>query len=111
VAVFASHLDHEHAVSNGHFIGTEASVFLRRFDKTDQRFIFEHESVAAISISRFPFEHWQRQHISHSSGPYANPPSMIPFALLELIYRLSGPVTVKAETITSIPMNLAIKNY
>jgi hypothetical protein len=108
VVLFASHLDREHAVSNGHFIGREASVLFRRFDETDQRFIFEHESVAAISISRFPFEHWQRHHITHSSGPYANPHNIDPICLTGVDFH-AVLITVKAESISDIPLNLAVK--
>jgi hypothetical protein len=86
------------------------SVYFRRHDETDQHFVFEHEAMAALSINRFPFEHWQRQHITHSSIPYANPHAIDPICLTGVDFQ-AVLVTVKAETITDIPMHLAVKNY
>ncbi|KAK1660865.1 hypothetical protein QYE76_049024 [Lolium multiflorum] len=110
VAVFATDNDREHAVANGPFLGREASVYFRRHDETDQRFVFEHEAMAALSISHFPFEQWQRHHITHSSGPYANPHNIDPVCLTGVDFQ-AVLVTVKAESITDIPLNLAVKNY
>ncbi|KAK1670811.1 hypothetical protein QYE76_058970 [Lolium multiflorum] len=110
VAVFASDNDREHAVANGPFLGREASVYFRRHDETDPRFVFEHEAMAALSISHFPFEQWQRHHITHSSGPYANPHNIDPVCLTGVDFQAIL-VTIKAESITDIPLNLAVKNY
>jgi hypothetical protein len=110
VAVFVSDGDREQAVANGPFLGREASVYFRRHDETDQRFLFDHEAMAALSISRFPFEHWQRHHITHSSGPYANPHNIDPICLTGVDFQ-AVLVTVKAESIKDIPLNLAVKNY
>jgi hypothetical protein len=110
VAVFISDRDREHAVSNGPFLGREASVYFRRHDETDQCFFFEHDAMAALSISRFPFKHWQRQHITHSSGPYANPHNIDPVFLIGVDFQ-DVLATVKVESLTDIPINLALKNY
>jgi hypothetical protein len=110
VAVFASHDDRERAVANGPFVGREASIFFRRFDETDNRFVFEHEAMAALSVTRFPFEHWQRQHITHSSIPYANPHAIDPICLTGVDFQ-AVLITVKAGSLSDIPLNLAVKNY
>jgi hypothetical protein len=108
VAVFVSDRNHEQVVSNGPFLGREASVYFRRHDETDQRFLFDHEAMAALSISYFPFEHWQRHHITHSSGPYANPHNIDPICLTGVDFH-AVLITVKAESISDIPLNLAVK--
>ncbi|KAK1615444.1 hypothetical protein QYE76_020966 [Lolium multiflorum] len=110
LAVFSTPQDREDAVSNGPFIGGESSVFFRRHDETDNRFLFEHESLAALSLGRYPVEQWQRHLISHSSGPFANPHAIDPVCLTGVDFS-AVLVTVKAETLTDIPLSLCVKNH
>jgi hypothetical protein len=76
----------------------------------DNRFLFEHEAMAALAIEDFPLEHWGRAHIIHSSCPYANPHSIDPICLTGIDYS-AVLVTVKAESISDIPLHLNVKNY
>jgi hypothetical protein len=85
-------------------------VFFERHDESDNRFLFEHESMAALSITDFPLEHWQRAHIIHSSAPYANPHTIDPICLTGIDFS-AVLITVKAETISDIPLNLTVKNH
>jgi hypothetical protein len=110
LAIFSTPPDRENAVNNGPFIGVEASVFFRRHGETDNRFLFEHESMAALSCNRYPMEHWRRHHISHSSGPFANPHAIDPICLAGVDFE-AVLVTVKAESISDIPFTLAVKNH
>lgn len=110
LAVFSTPPDRENAVNNGPFIGFEASIFFRRHDETENRFLFEHESRAALSCNRYPMEHWRRNHISHSSGPFANPHAIDPICLAGVDFE-AVLVTVKAESISDIPFTLAVKNH
>jgi hypothetical protein len=66
--------------------------------------------MAALSIAKYPMEHWQRHLITHSSGPYANPHNIDPICITGLDYE-AVLCTVKAETITDIPLNLYFKNH
>jgi hypothetical protein len=110
IAVFASALDRENAVSHGPFIGQEASVHFERHDETDNRFIFQHEAMVALAIEDFPLEHWGRDRITSASVPFANPHSIDPICLTGLDYS-AVLVTVKAESVHDIPLNLAVKNH
>jgi hypothetical protein len=110
VAVFTSSYHREDAVNNGPYLGREVSVHFERHDETDNRFLFEHETIAALSITEFPLEHWNRHHITHSSAPYANPHAIDPICLTGLDF-LAVLVLVKAETISDIPLNLTVKNH
>jgi hypothetical protein len=110
LAVFSTPFDRENAIANGPYVGREASVFFRRHDETDNRFVFEHDAMAALAIRKYPMEHWQRFHITHSSGPYANPHTIDPICLTGVDYH-AVLVTVKAESITDIPINITIKNH
>jgi hypothetical protein len=66
--------------------------------------------MAALSITDFPLEHWNRHLITHSSAPYANPHSIDPVCLTGIDFS-AVLVTVKAETITDIPLHLTVKNH
>uniref|UniRef100_A0ACD5X706 Uncharacterized protein n=1 Tax=Avena sativa TaxID=4498 RepID=A0ACD5X706_AVESA len=110
VAVFSAPYDRGNAVANGPYLGREATVFFERHDETDNRFIFEHETLAALAIEDYPLEHWQRDHIIHSSGPYANPHTIDPVCLTGLDFSVVL-VTVKAESLFDIPKNLNVKNH
>uniref|UniRef100_A0ACD5ZT50 Uncharacterized protein n=1 Tax=Avena sativa TaxID=4498 RepID=A0ACD5ZT50_AVESA len=77
LAVFSSPYDRENAVHNGPFLGREATVFFECHDESDNRFLFEHDALAALSIEDFPLEHWNREHIIHSSTPMPIPTSLI----------------------------------
>jgi hypothetical protein len=110
VAVFSQPIDRENAVANGPFLGRDVSVFFERHDEADNRFLFEHEAMAALSLRDFPLEHWQRELIIHSSAPYANPHSIDPICLLGTDFT-EVLITVKADSISSIPSNLTVKNY
>jgi hypothetical protein len=66
--------------------------------------------MAALSFTDYPLEHWRRHHIIHSSGPFANPYSIDPICLTGLDFS-AVLVTVKAETITDVPLNLTVKNH
>jgi hypothetical protein len=110
VAVFSSSYHREEAVNNGPFLGREVSIHFERHDEADNRFLFEHETIAALSITDFPLEHWYRHLITHSSAPYANPHAIDPVCLTGLDFS-AVLVLVKAETITDIPLNLTVKNH
>jgi hypothetical protein len=66
--------------------------------------------MAALSITDHPMEHWHRHQITHSSGPYANPHTIDPICLTAVDFS-AVLVTVKAKTITDIPMKLTVKNH
>jgi hypothetical protein len=102
LAVFSTPQDRENAMNNGPYFGREVSVFFERHDESDNRFLFEHESMAALSIEDYPMEHWQRHHIIHSSRPYANPHSIDPICLTGVDFS-AVLITVKAESITDVP--------
>uniref|UniRef100_A0ACD5UUT9 Uncharacterized protein n=1 Tax=Avena sativa TaxID=4498 RepID=A0ACD5UUT9_AVESA len=110
LVVFSLPLDREFAVDNGPYLGREATVYFERHDESENRFVFEHEALAALSIEDFAIEHWYREHIVHSSAPYANPHTIDPICLIGLDYS-AVLVTVKAETLTDIPRNLCVKNH
>jgi hypothetical protein len=55
------------------FHGREHTVILEQHTKTPNRFQFEHEAFIAIAICDYPMEHWNRERIIFSTGPYANP--------------------------------------
>uniref|UniRef100_A0ACD5TT34 Uncharacterized protein n=1 Tax=Avena sativa TaxID=4498 RepID=A0ACD5TT34_AVESA len=109
VVVFVSPYDRENTVNNGSFVGREATVYFERHDETDNRFIFEHEALAALAIEDYPLEHWHRDHIIHSSAPYANPHTIDPICLTGLDF--SAVLVTKAESIVDIPSNLNLKNH
>jgi hypothetical protein len=110
VAVFSSSVDRENAIGNGPFLGRDVAFHFERHDETDNRFLFEHETLAALSIADFPLEHWERNQIIHSSTPFANPHNIDPVCLTGIDFS-AVLVTVKAETITDIPLHLTIKNH
>uniref|UniRef100_A0ACD5Z9H7 Uncharacterized protein n=1 Tax=Avena sativa TaxID=4498 RepID=A0ACD5Z9H7_AVESA len=110
VAVFSSYYDRENAVRNRPFHGREATVFFERHNEMENRFLFEHETLAALSIEDFPLEHLNREHTIHSSAPYANSHTIDPLCLTSIDYS-AVLITVKAETITNIPMNISVKNH
>jgi hypothetical protein len=70
VAVFSSNFDREMAVAHGPYLGRDVSVFFERHEESDNRFVFEHETMAVLSITEYPMEQWHRHQITHSSGPY-----------------------------------------
>jgi hypothetical protein len=110
VAVFSSSYHREEAINNGPFLGREVSVHFERHDEADNHFLFEHETMAALSITDFPLEHWNRHLITHSSAPYANPHAIDPICLSGLDFS-AVLVIVKAKTISDIPLNLTVKNH
>jgi hypothetical protein len=110
VAVFTLPLDRENAVSNGPFLGREVSVFFERHDESDNRFLFEHESMAALSFTDYPLEHWRREHIIHSAAPFANPHTIDPVCLTGIDFS-EVLITVKAASLSDIPLNLTVKNH
>jgi hypothetical protein len=63
MAVFATPADRDLAVSNGPFLGCEVSIFFERHDESDNHFLFQHDTMAALASKDYPLEHWQRCHI------------------------------------------------
>jgi hypothetical protein len=110
LAVFSAPSDRENAINNGPFLGREASVFFRRHNETDNRFLFGHEAMAALAVAKYPMEFWQRSHITKSSVPYANPHEIDPICLAGVDFHLVL-ITVKAESLSSIPHHLTVKNH
>jgi hypothetical protein len=110
VAVFSSTADRESAVDNGPFLGQDVSVYFERHDEADNRFLFANDTLAALSISDFPLEHWHRDLIIHSSAPFANPHAIDPICLTGTDFS-EVLITVKAESISDIPLHLTIKNH
>jgi hypothetical protein len=55
-------------------------------------------------------EFWQRSHITQSSVTYANPHAIDPICLAGVDFH-SVLITVKAESLTSIPFHLTVKNH
>jgi hypothetical protein len=110
LAVFSSCVDRENAVNNGPFFGREASVHFERHDETDNRFLFAHDAMAALSIADFPMEHWNKEHITESTVPFANPHNIDPICLTGMDYSVVL-VTVKAESLADIPFHLTVKNH
>jgi hypothetical protein len=101
VVIFASNADREQAVDYGAFLGREHCVHLTRHEDTNNRFLFAHDELVAISIEDFPMEHWTPPHIVHSTGPFANPYLIDPICLSGLDYSVVL-VTVKARGLSDI---------
>lgn len=55
---FGSHYEREYALRNSPYIGREHTVYLTRHNETENRFLFDHLNLAALSITDYPLEHW-----------------------------------------------------
>ncbi|CAM0877939.1 unnamed protein product [Alopecurus aequalis] len=110
LAIFLTPQDRKNAVLNGPYVGHECTIHFERHDEADNRFLFQHESFMALTITDYLHEHWFREHIQESSVPFANPHQIDPIRLTGLDYTVVL-LTVKTETLADIPSSINFKNH
>lgn len=109
--LFENNAARELAMQNAPFFGQEHVVSLERHEETPNRFQFDHEAFVTVSVRNFPLEHWNRERIVFSAGPYANPHSVDPVCVHGNDYFSMVLLSVKGESVDSIPLEEYIKNH
>uniref|UniRef100_A0ACD6ALD3 Uncharacterized protein n=1 Tax=Avena sativa TaxID=4498 RepID=A0ACD6ALD3_AVESA len=110
LVVFASNMERELAVAHSLFLDPHHNVSFLRHDDTDNRFLYSHTDIAALSIEDYPMEHWNPYHIFHSTAPFANPCEINPICLTGVDYQ-SVLLTVKTRGLTAIPHSMAVIGF
>ncbi|RLN28565.1 hypothetical protein C2845_PM05G21930 [Panicum miliaceum] len=107
---FKSNNVRENAVERKPFLGREHTVTLVRHDDTPNSHYFEHEAFVTVAIKDYQREHWSRERIIFSAGPYANPYFADPVCVQGVNFS-AVILTVKAEGVTNIPFQAYFKNH
>uniref|UniRef100_A0A0E0LK88 Reverse transcriptase zinc-binding domain-containing protein n=1 Tax=Oryza punctata TaxID=4537 RepID=A0A0E0LK88_ORYPU len=108
--IFTNGAVRDHIVGCAPFLRTEHTIHVEPHKDADNRFTFKHETMVALSIEDFPLEHWFHEHITHSVGPFANPHVIDPICLMGSDYS-AVLITIKAENLVDVPLQLFIKNH
>jgi hypothetical protein len=99
----------EGAINAPPFVGQHHTIILERQEDTPNRFHFEHEAIISIAISNCPLEHWNRERMFYTVGPFANPHSVNPVCLQGVDFS-AVLMQVKAKDATNIPLEEYFKN-
>ncbi|RLN28578.1 hypothetical protein C2845_PM05G19200 [Panicum miliaceum] len=79
-------------------------------DDTPNSHYFEHEAFVTVAIKDYSLEHWNRERIVSSAGPYANPYSADPVCVQGVDFSIVI-LTVKAKGVADIPFEEYFKNH
>ncbi|KAG2612480.1 hypothetical protein PVAP13_4KG211210 [Panicum virgatum] len=108
--IFGDVHDRENTMMRAPLPFLDHTIMLERHNEINNRFLFQHEICAALSIEDYPLEHWNRDHIIHCVAPFANPHYIDPICLSGMDY--SAVITVvKAEQLADIPHHVNFKNH
>jgi hypothetical protein len=108
--MFESNVAREQAMLLAPFQGHEHTVLLEHHTETPNRFQFEHEDFIAIAIRDYPMEHWNRERIIFTAGPYVNTHLIGPVCVQGADFS-AVLMTVKVEGAADIPFEEYIKNH
>ncbi|CAN6185529.1 unnamed protein product [Urochloa humidicola] len=108
--VFGSTVAREAAIDAAPFLLREYSIELEHHDETANRFHFDHQALVSVAIKDFPMEHWNRERIIFTAGPYANPHRVDPLCVTGVDF-FAVLMQVKAEGAHDIPLEEFIKNH
>ncbi|RLN12562.1 hypothetical protein C2845_PM09G15450 [Panicum miliaceum] len=111
MVMFQSNNARENAVERQPFLGREHTVTLvRHGDDTPNHHCFENKAFVTVAIKDYPLEHWNRERIIFSAGPYAKPHFADPVCVQAIDFSVVI-LPVKAEGVTDIPFEEYFKNH
>ncbi|RLN12107.1 hypothetical protein C2845_PM09G12420 [Panicum miliaceum] len=110
LVMFRSNNARENAIECQPFLGWEHTVTLVRHDDTPNSHYFKHEAFIMVAIKDYPLEHWNRERIDFSVGPYANPHFTNPVCIQGVDFSVVI-LTVKAKGVADIPFQEYFKNH